>query len=348
MQEEHRMNSISGSIRPESDARDKRVAALISAIALQNPSRVREEEVIELCLAFDQAVEFAVCEDKLVSTAITEFLQDDWGPAQVALKKLVVPARPFVPSKLPVLPHAAVRLMQTSDETTSAAELARIAGSDPALAAELLRTANSALYGSRWNIYRLHDAVLRVGVPAARKALLSGSLSTLFTPKRLDKLWQHSQRVAGTACQLAELCGADPDTAFVAGLLHDLGRVAFTVFPETMQAAEQKWRAAGFPLIYAETMAYGSDHAAFGSVLLRSWQLPDAIVEAVARHHRPEHSKCLLRAVVHLAEAADEDLWSNMRRKVALDQSGISPDQLDLVQAGRSGAPEPLSVQACG
>jgi putative nucleotidyltransferase with HDIG domain len=342
------MNETKGSFRPESAARDRRVAALIAALAEQNSSGFREEEGIELCLAFDQAVEFAACEDKPVSTAIAEFLQEDWGPAQVALRKLVVPSEPFVPSKLPVLPRAASQLLRTSDETTSAMELARIAGSDPALAAELLRTANSALYGTRWKICRLGEAVLRVGVPTARNALLAASFSSLFTASLLDGLWQHSRTAAGTAFQLAGFCGTDPDAAYAAGLLHDLGRIAFTAFPAPMRAAERKWREAGFPLIYAENLAYGSDHATFGATLLRSWQLPEAIVEAVARHHRPEHSSCPLQAVVHLAEAADEDLWSDMRRKAAMDQTGITPEQLDSVLAGKSDSPLPATVQARG
>jgi putative nucleotidyltransferase with HDIG domain len=342
------MKTISNSMRPESEARDRRVAALISAVALQNPSPFREEEVIELCLAFDQAVEFAACEGKPISTAITEFLEEDWGPAQVALRNLVVPSAAFVPSALPVLPRAASQLMLTSDESTSAVELARIAGSDPALAAHLLRTANSALHGSRWKISRLGEAVLRVGVPAARNALLAASFSTLLNASPTGGLWQHSQSTAETAFHLARSCGADPDTAYAAGLLHDLGRIAFTASPAAMRVAERKWREAGFPLIYAETMAYGSDHAAFGAALLRSWQLPEPIAHAVARHHSPEHSGSPLQAVVHLAEAVDEDLWSNMRRKAALDQSGITPEQLDFVLAGQSDSRLPCAVQACG
>jgi putative nucleotidyltransferase with HDIG domain len=227
-------------------------------------------------------------------------------------------------------------------------ELARIAGSDPALAAELLRAANSALYGSRWKICRLGEAVLRLGVPVSRNVLLAASFSPLFTSSSLDGLWQHSRSAADTAFQLAGFCGADPDTAYTAGLLHDLGRIAFTAFPGPMRAAEQNWRKAGFPLIYAETMAYGSDHATFGATLLRSWQLPDEIADAVSRHHRPGHSDCPIAAVVHLAEAVDEDLWSNMRRKAALDQSGITPEQLDLVLAGKSGSPATGAAQACG
>jgi putative nucleotidyltransferase with HDIG domain len=250
----------------------------------------------------------------------------------------VAPAAPFVPSKLPVLPLAASRLLQTSDESASVTQLELIAGSDPALAAQLLSAANSAFYGSRCRIHRLRDALMRLGVPTGRKVLMAASFSAVFATKHLQALWTHSQEVAAAAYELAALCGADADSAFVAGLLHDLGRVAFTVFPEPMQSAERSWLAAGFPLIYAETMAYGSDHASFGAELLRSWRLPEEIAAAVAHHHRPECSESRLHAAVHLAESDDEDLWSNMRKKAALDRTGIGREQLDSILLGRLAA----------
>jgi putative nucleotidyltransferase with HDIG domain len=333
------MNPISDTARPESNAHNRRVEALVSSLTPHLPPDTGEPEAFELCSAFDQAVEFAACEGKPVPAAIAEFLEEDWGPAaamqKAALKKLVLPAAPFVPFKLPVLPSAASRLLQTSDESASVTELELIAGSDPALAAQLLSTANSALYGSRSRIHRLRDALMRLGVPAARKALMAASFSALFATKHLQELWTHSREVAASASELAASCGADAESAFVAGLLHDLGRVAFTVFPESMQNAEQRWLAAGFPLIYAESIAYGSDHAAFGADLLRSWRLPEEIVAAVAHHHRPECSDSCLHAAVYLAESADEDLWSNMRKQTALDRTGIGRRQLDSILEGQ-------------
>ena len=233
------------------------------------------------------------------------------------------------------MPRAAAQLLQTSDEASSVTELEAIAGSDPALAAQLLGAANSALYGSRSRISRLRDALMRLGVPAARKTLLAASFSALFTTKHLREIWAHSRQVAAAACSFAGLCDADADTAFAAGLLHDLGRVAFFAFPAPMQTAERARPAAGFPLIYAETLAYGGDHAAVGADLLRSWRVPLEISEAVAHHHRPECSGSRLHAAVHLAESSDEDLWSNMRKQAALDRTGIRREQLECILEGQ-------------
>jgi putative nucleotidyltransferase with HDIG domain len=315
----------------ETELRDKRVAYLLSAIAPRLSADTSVADAKELCGAFDEAVEFAACEGKSVVAAITDFLGEDWGPSQHALKDLVIPPMIFVPSKLPVLPRAAADLLRTTDETVTVGELKAIAESDPALTAQLLRTANSALFGNRNEITRILDAVMRIGVPATRKVLLEASFSSLFAGGALREIWEHSQQVASHARQLAHLCGADSDSAYAAGLLHDIGRVAFSVFPVSMQNAERRWLGAGFPLIYSETLAYGSDHAAFGADLLSSWELPEAIVEAVRQHHRPECSRSTLHAVVHLAESAGEDLWSNMRKMAALERTGISREQLDHV-----------------
>jgi len=123
----------------------------------------------------------------------------------------------------------------------------------------------------------------------------------------------------------------------VAGLLHDIGRLGFSTFPASMRVAEQDWLAAGFPLVYAETLVFGKDHAAFGAKLLRDWSLPAGIVEAVENHHRPEVCSSRLNAVLHLAEGLsvqaagtqEEDLWSGMRREAAFEKTGISQDQVD-------------------
>jgi putative nucleotidyltransferase with HDIG domain len=314
----------------ETQARAGRVAALAEAIAPRVVGGVTPE-AWELCSAFDEAVEFAACEGKSVAAGIREFLDEDWGPSLGALRKLVTPAAPFVPERLPVLPRAASRLLRTADETASVSDLKSIAESDPAFTAQLLRAANSVIYGSRHQITRLRDAVMRLGIPNARRILLAASFSTLFAGGALRRIWEHSQEVAARAQEFGRFCGVDPETAFAAGLLHDVGRLAFTVFPRPMQNAEQRWLEAGFPLIYAETMAYGKDHTVFGAELLSSWELPQDMVEAVRNHHRPECPGSTLHAVIHLAEDAKEDLWSNMRKEAALERTGISRDQLEQV-----------------
>jgi putative nucleotidyltransferase with HDIG domain len=214
--------------------------------------------------------------------------------------------------------------------------LERIAASDPVLSARLLGAANSAQFGSRFEILRLREAILRVGVPEARRIAIACCLAGLFASRRLRQLWEHSQAVAYIMLNLARFCGIDAETAWLAGLLHDIGRLGLMVFPADRRALEESWLQAGFPRVYAEALAYGTDHFRLGGEILRGWDLPERIVDAVALHHRPGRSAPLLTATLYLAEdlsaqdagASSEDLWPGMWRRSACERTGISLERL--------------------
>jgi hypothetical protein len=245
---------------------------------------------------------------------------------------------------LPVLPSAVSRLLRISEDATSTLELERIAGSDPVLAARLLGAANSAQFGSRFEIIRLREAILRVGVPEARRIAIACCLAGLFASRTLRELWEHSQAVADIMLNLARFCGIDTETAFLTGLLHDIGRLGLMIFPAERRAQEQSWLEAGFPRVYAEALAYGTDHSKLGAEILRGWDLPERIVDAVALHHRAGHSASILTATLYLAEdlsaqdagASVEGMWPGMWIRAACERVAISFDQLRAFNEMRS------------
>jgi putative nucleotidyltransferase with HDIG domain len=98
---------------------------------------------------------------------------------------------------------------------------------------------------------------------------------------------------------------ASPDEAGIAGLLHDLGKVVLTsVCPELTAKAVSMARSRRLPVWQAEEEVLGFNHAAVGAALLRSWGLPDLVVDAVAFHHQPTLTDNPLATVVNLADAA--------------------------------------------
>jgi putative nucleotidyltransferase with HDIG domain len=217
---------------------------------------------------------------------------------------------------------------------------------DPVMAAQVLSLANSVRFGARLEITRVKEAIQRVGVPEARRSLLGAGISALFASKALHELWAHSQRVAELAWIVAGLCGEDRGAAYTAGLLHDIGRLVFLRQAGEIQAEEWRWIDGGFPLLYAETLARGEDHAERGAALLSEWGLPSEIVDAVRLHHRPEGWRGKLPQILFLAEdlaVSDawpaEDLWGAMRRKLSLERLGL---QLTTLQGAVAnfGAPE--------
>jgi len=292
--------------------------------------------ILEACGEFDEAVEFAVYEPTSIRVAIDEFL----GGAEHRLDSRIVEALRQItcprvslapPDQLPVLPSAAAKLMRTSSDSASVFDLESIASSDPVLAGRLLSASNSAFFGIPSETRTLRHAILRLGVPLSRKVLIDASFGPLFASSTLAELWRHSKLVAATAHELAGQCGYDQEVAYVAGLLHDIGRLVIQRCPPGMHADEADRIASGFPRVYAETLVYGQDHATIGGELLKKWRLPAEIVDAVAGHHCPESAESALAAILYLAEdevaidaLAHENLSQGMRRCMAMDITGVS------------------------
>jgi putative nucleotidyltransferase with HDIG domain len=214
---------------------------------------------------------------------------------------------------------------------------------DQVLAGRLLAAANSALFGSRHEITRLIDAVNRLGVPIAHKVLLQQCVGGLFASRRLRDLWRHSLLVAAAASELSDRCGIDPDLAYVAGLLHDIGRLELLKDTLGNQIAVQQWMDRGYPLAEAEILTFATDHATTGAEMLRDWNLPEKISHAIALHHTPELAAesplaCLL-FVAEVWSAGREDsppetLNVGLRERIAQRELGLSGGETGIIDSG--------------
>jgi len=208
---------------------------------------------------------------------------------------------------LPSLPLTVVALGEAvQDERCSVDRVLGILSRDPSLSATLLRLANSALYAGEGSVMDLRTAVLRLGFDAvANLGTGAAVIRTLKGGTHLDalKLWQHSVAVGLTAkgvCILAKRHGQS-ETAFLAGLLHDIGKIALdTCFPEEYVLVLQKV-AAGATFVEAERETLGLDHAEAGSLLAADWSFPQAIVDVIRDHHDPKPED-FLSNLIHLAD----------------------------------------------
>lgn len=137
-------------------------------------------------------------------------------------------------SMLPSLPDTAVRIqLAIEDDRSNAEEVARLVETDPAMAAKLIMTANSALYGGQASIVTCTAAVVRLGLQVTRKLVLTFSLKEVFRTnnkllrQRMKSLWEHSVSIAATSFVLAsEVDGMNPEEVLLAGLVHDIGAIA--------------------------------------------------------------------------------------------------------------------------
>jgi putative nucleotidyltransferase with HDIG domain len=221
--------------------------------------------------------------------------------------------------QVPVMSPVHARLVRMTQRTdVSAQELSEAISGDPSLTAHVLRLVNSAVYGAHSRgrfskqVGTVSQAVLLLGFDTIARHVLGHARRALKDPgERAGPLdfgafWQHSVAVAAGARVLARRVGhRDEEALFVAGLLHDIGRVLLAQYmPDALERAMTRASRFRLSLYDAERQAIGLTHCRLGERVAMRWDLPDLVVDAVAFHHEPDvtarHS-----LEIHLVEAAD-------------------------------------------
>src|SRR5260221_13430887 len=174
-------------------------------------------------------------------------------------------------TQLPVQPGAAMRLLwMLEGPRPSAADLGRLIESDAALSTQVIRLSNTAFYGLSGKVSSAWRAVTVLGLATVR-AIATTAAFDLFSEKGRsvpDDFWEHSVSTAAAAAAIARRVGIQPNDAFSAGLLHDLGTaLVFRRAPRRFQDS-------------------GATHAEVGAAALGLMRFPAAMVEAIASHHR--------------------------------------------------------------
>ncbi len=230
-------------------------------------------------------------------------------------------------SRLPVLPEATIRLLNAVDAPdTSANDAAEIIEADPALAARIMKLANSPFYGQRGRIASIRGAVVVLGFKTIRSLALAvwthtlrGQTGSEEELQRNTPIFAHGLTVGVASGLLAERVDRSlAEDAFLAGLLHDIGRVA--LFAQLgkeyrtgiLEPAERE----GFLAHEREREVLGFDHRELGAALMSSWCLPPFLVDVAEQHHDREilPRDRFFVAAVALADA----LSTRMRANVAL------------------------------
>ncbi|GAB6097664.1 hypothetical protein JCM14469_39180 [Desulfatiferula olefinivorans] len=195
---------------------------------------------------------------------------------------------------LPPMPHLAAHMLQIlSDPDSSVDDLTGVMIQDQAMAATLIKVANSALYRTGRDVVTLNDAVAKLGFKAVRSLVLTATTQSLFPKnnKSLEMishdLWQHSKECGLASRIVAEALGAvDPEEAFVAGLLHDIGKLAMLLtYTSDYQDILRKQRVDGCSSLEAEKTVLGFDHCEIGAMFMDKWHMPRHLKEAVIFHH---------------------------------------------------------------
>ncbi|MBK7770696.1 MAG: HDOD domain-containing protein [bacterium] len=197
---------------------------------------------------------------------------------------------------LPSIPETLIRILKVLDDPASGpADLTRVVRMDAPVMAKILRLANSPYYSSRGDLADINRCVAVLGYRTVRQVAICITVATSLITSvekaggQLDyrELWRHSVVTGAIAKHLARMTGyPDPEEAFTAGLLHDMGKFVLEVHaPQiyTRVVAERHRRGGSLSDLERET--FGFDHASLGAAFAESWRFPPLLVRAFADHH---------------------------------------------------------------
>lgn len=258
--------------------------------------------------------------------------------------------------RLVSLPEVCIRVNEMlEDPDVTAKAIGKVMSQDTGLTARLLKIVNSSFYGFTSKIETVSRAVTVIGLRELRGLVLAASAIETFSKIPTDilnmvRFWRHSVYCGVVAQLLAERCHVlHSERLFVAGLLHDIGKLVIcNRLPTQAKQAIDLSEAKKIFDFEAEQEVMGYDHSEIGGKLLRSWQMPASLCDAVEFHHMPKNAEDSLMeiCIVHIANAmtgmAEQGLDADMDILIqpvlaeawevtGLDESVIEPI---LLQAG--------------
>ena len=214
---------------------------------------------------------------------------------------------------MPIIPDVAARILSIAEDKLdiSFKDLEEIIKVDPSLTAKILKIANSAMYARQREIKSLQMAITLLGFKNLKSLVLlltaSGALAGSRSDPFFQYFWKHSILTAFLARHVATRCNRKDaaEDCFIAGLLHDIGQVAFynadrQRYQPVVAALEQ----GGSTVEQIEAGIYGADHREIGASLLARWSFPDLYVDA-AREHQSLNITSPHKALIFIVSTAD-------------------------------------------
>lgn len=205
-----------------------------------------------------------------------------------------VPAPPpWAHLRLPPFPQVAIRVLQlTNNENVQLHQLSELISTDAAFASEVLTIANSLLYAPRFPARTILQAIAVLGGNHLQGMCLTVGIrcylgSSLKHPV-IRNVWRHNLACALISKELAAAGFMDKETAYTAGVLHDIGRLALAVIrPNEYAALLATYEGSGGNILPLEAELFGCDHCEAGRKLAADWKLPCEFDPIVFEHHLP-------------------------------------------------------------
>jgi HD-like signal output (HDOD) protein len=234
--------------------------------------------------------------------------------SQMQISQAIAP--PWAHLRLPPFPQVAIRVLQlTNDENVQLHQLSELISSDAAFASEVLTIANSLVYAPRFPACTILQAIAVLGANHLQGMCLTVGVRS-YLGKALNhpiirNVWRHNLACAMIAEQLAAAGFMDKDTAYTAGVMHDIGRLALAVIrPDEYAVLLAKHAGSAASILPLETELFGCDHCQAGRHLVTDWTLPPSFDTVVSEHHSPRRDDGvwsmdeLIKVSCRLADAA--------------------------------------------
>lgn len=224
------------------------------------------------------------------------------------IEQLARPQAPWALRLVPPFPAVAQRILAMVNEPdTNINKLSELVKVDPSFAAELLRFANSALLGSRRKVRSLPLAIVVVGLDRVKTMATLVSVNRMVRhsvrKEGLRKVWIHSLVSALIAEEISRVSGIARESAYTAGLLHNLGTLGLmSAYPDEYSRMLEVSNDFGFDLLQTELDLFEIDHCTAGAYLAQDWDFPEELSTAIAAHHDEPYSRvCSLDSLVQVS-----------------------------------------------
>jgi HD-like signal output (HDOD) protein len=252
--------------------------------------------------------------------------------------------------ELPTFPAIVMKTLEAiRDPDASVSSVAAVLGTDPGMSVQLLRLVNSAGRSGARKTASVDRAVAVAGMATVESLVLSIGVGSALPQRPVDgfdprRFWETAARRASIARGLAtELHPAAAAMSFTAGLLQDMAIPLLAKAREDYRPVLQAWHRGEGQLATMERTQFGWDHSEVATWLCDSWQLPEALAEAIGGHHSSIEGLAAppaVQLVATLTEAADS---GDLDRLVALagERYGLAADRcVELVAEAEEGASE--------
>jgi len=239
--------------------------------------------------------------------------------------------------KMPAFPKSVQRILElTRDINCQPKELVMVIEKDPVMTMKLLRILNSAYYSFPKQITSVNQSVVYLGLNTIKNMALSFAAMGVLPQQNaagfdIQRYLMHSLTTASLARMLCQKFGngdVDPTDCYIAGLLHDFGKVVYAQFmPEEFKQALVLSGEQATSLHVAEQKIIGADHSLVGAMLVEKWQFPKSLTDTIRNHHSEISPENTVQSCLFVADQISKQL--SMGNSGNLYVEALSPELID-------------------